>query len=256
MTHDEASELLASLALDAVDDDERALIEAHVATCPRCQSELDALREVAAALGNSVEVLPEGIWPSISRRIYEDQSGETNETPELDLDALAAPVSLDAARASSYRSRRVVGSLAAVAAAVAVVLAFTLANVNGHVSRLQKALALASHSEVRAALAAPGHRLVNLDGADDVMLAQFVVLPDGRGYLVKSSMPKLVGDETYQLWGVINNKAISIGLMGRSPGDVTFTVSGSPRPSKLAVTVEPSGGTSTPTAPAVATGLV
>jgi hypothetical protein len=256
MTHDEANELLAALALDAVGDDERALIEAHVATCPRCQSELDALREVAAALGNSVEVLPEGIWPSISRRIYEDQNDETRATPELDMDALAAPVSLDAVRANSFRSRQVIGSLAAVAAAVAVVLGFTLANVNGHVSRLQKALALASQSEVQAALAVPQHRLVNLDSADHVILAQFVVLPDGRGYLVKSSMPKLAGYETYQLWGIINNTAISIGLMGRSPGDVTFTVSGSPRPSRLAVTVEPSGGTSTPTTPAVASGLV
>jgi len=255
MTHDEANELLAALALDAVDDDERTQIEAHVATCPRCQSELDALRDVAAALGNSVEALPEGIWPSISRRIYEDQSGEAR-TPELDMDALAVPVSLDAARASSRRSRTLVGSLAAVAAAIVVVLAFTLANVNGHVSRLQKALALASRSEVSAALAAPGHRLVSLDGADDVTLAQFVVLRDGRGYLVKSTMPKLERDETYQLWGVINDKPISIGLMGRSPGDVTFTVSGAPRPSRLAVTVEPSGGTSTPTGPAVASGLV
>jgi hypothetical protein len=256
MTHDEANELLAALALDAVDENERALIEAHVATCPRCQSELDGLREVAAALGNSVEVLPEGIWPSISRRIYEDQNGETRGTPELDMDALAVPLNLDAAREASYRSRRVIGALAGVAAAVAIVLAFSLANVNGHVTRLQKALALASRGEVSAALAAPGHRLVNLDGTDHVTLAQFVVLPDGRGYLVKSSMPKLAGDETYQLWGVINHKAISIGLMGRSPGDVTFTVSGSPRPSKLAVTVEPSGGTSTPSEPAVATGLV
>jgi anti-sigma-K factor RskA len=253
MTHDEANDLLAALA---VDDDERALIEAHVATCPRCQSELDALREVAAALGNSVEVLPEGIWPNISRRIYEDQGDETRSTPELDMDGLATPVSLDAVRASTFRSRHVIGSLAAAAAAVAVVLAVSLANVNGHVSRLQKALALASRSEVHAALAVPQHRLVNLDGADHVELAQFVVLPDGRGYLVKSSMPKLTGNETYQLWGIINDKAISIGLMGRSPGDVTFTVSGSPRPSRLAVTVEPSGGTSTPTTPSVASGLV
>ena len=46
--------------------DEHELIEAHLAECPRCRAELDAHREVAAALGNSVEPLPEGLWSSIA----------------------------------------------------------------------------------------------------------------------------------------------------------------------------------------------
>ena len=32
-------------------------------------------------------------------------------------------------------------------------------------------------------------------------LAEFVMLPNGTGYLVKSSMPTLASNETYQLWG-------------------------------------------------------
>ena len=55
MSHDEASELLAVAALHAVDAETLAAIEEHAATCPRCQSELDSYRAVAAALGNSVE---------------------------------------------------------------------------------------------------------------------------------------------------------------------------------------------------------
>ena len=66
MSHQQAAELLAVFALDAVDDDEHELIEAHLAECPRCRAELDAHREVAAALGNSVEPLPEGLWSSIA----------------------------------------------------------------------------------------------------------------------------------------------------------------------------------------------
>ena len=69
MTHEEASELLAVFALDAVDSDEHEQIEAHLAECPRCRAELDAHREVAAALGNSVEPLPEGLWSSIASRL-------------------------------------------------------------------------------------------------------------------------------------------------------------------------------------------
>ncbi len=71
MKHDEAYELLAALSLDAVEADEREAIEAHVLGCPRCRSELDALLDVAGALGNSVEPLPEGLWTSISSRIYD-----------------------------------------------------------------------------------------------------------------------------------------------------------------------------------------
>jgi len=60
MSHDEASELLAVAALHAVDAETLAAIEEHATTCPRCQSELDSYRAVAAAIGNSVEELPEG----------------------------------------------------------------------------------------------------------------------------------------------------------------------------------------------------
>jgi anti-sigma-K factor RskA len=109
---------------------------------------------------------------------------------------------------------------------------------------------------VVAALSIPNHRLVNLDSASDVRVAQLVVLPDGQGYLVNSSMPALAATKTYQLWGFVNNKAVSIGLMGRSPRDVAFTVSGSPSPSRLAVTVEPAGGTRAPTGAIVASGAV
>src|SRR5271156_7111790 len=69
MTHDEASELLAAFALDAIDGDEHRQIEEHLAGCPRCRAEVDAHREVAAALGNSVEPLPEGLWESIAGRL-------------------------------------------------------------------------------------------------------------------------------------------------------------------------------------------
>jgi hypothetical protein len=257
MTHDEAYELLAALALDAVDADERAAIEEHVAQCPRCQSELDALREVAAAMGNSVETLPDGLWSSISTRIYEVE-GEEPRPPFLVLGALSEPGERDrlGRTASSRRTRTVVSSFGALAAAVIVVLAFSLAGANNHVSRLQGALGKGTNSAVEAALLTPDHKLVNLMSSAQVNLAQFVVLPDGQGYLVKSSMPKLSPTETYQLWGVINGKTISIGLMGGNPRQVAFTVSGSPRPSKLAVTVEPAGGSVSPTSPIIATGVV
>jgi anti-sigma-K factor RskA len=69
-------------------------------------------------------------------------------------------------------------------------------------------------------------------------------------------MPALSSDETYQLWGIINGTPISIGLMGDLPNEVGFTVAGGATPSSLDVTVEPAGGTQTPTSPVVASGVV
>src|SRR6202035_4691310 len=74
-------------------------------------------------------------------------------------------------------------------------------------------------------------------------------LPDGRGYLVKSDLPSLSAKETYQLWGVVGGQPISIGILGRNPGQVTFTFAGSPSPSQLGINVEPAGGSVGPSSP-------
>jgi anti-sigma-K factor RskA len=242
MTHDEASELLASLALDAVEEGERRQVEDHLATCPRCRSEFDALRDVAAAMGNSVEPLPEGLWLSIASRLPERGDEESPPMPRL-----------FAAASDRRRLRRgpvaIVGALAVAAAAVAAVLGVGLVQANDR----------AAHSgtgTVAAALQVAGHQVVTLETADHAELARFVVVPDGRGYLISSSLPALAAHHTYQLWGTIGSRPISLGLLGRSPRQATFTVATTAPLSQLSVTVEPAGGSVVPSAPVVASGTV
>jgi thiol-disulfide isomerase/thioredoxin len=251
MKHDEAYELLAALSLDAVDTDEREAIEAHALECPRCRSELDALLEVAGALGNSVEPLPEGLWTSISSRIY-DADDDLHPMPVLASNVTAIGAA-SLARRPRY-SRRLAVTFGTVAAAVIVVLAISLAAQSNHVTSLQRQLASNSY-DAAAALSTPGHTVVDLTSSTHQNEAEFVLLPDGRGYLVTSRLPTLASDRTYQLWGLINGKPISIGLLGNKLSNVTFTVSGS-KPSLLGITVEPSGGTTTPTTAMVASGYV
>jgi hypothetical protein len=251
MKHDEAYELLAALSLDAVNANEREAIEVHAFDCPRCRSELDAFLEVAGALGNSVEPLPEGLWTNISSHIYETE----DDVPAMP--ALAANViALDGS--SRKRRRTPVKSFAAtvgaLAAAVIVVLAIGLAAQFNHAATLQRQLASNSDAAT-AALSVPGHTVVDLTSSTHRNEAKFVLLPDGRGYLVSSRLPALRSGKTYQLWGLINGKPISIGLMGTEPKSVAFTVTGS-RPTLLGVTVEPSGGSPSPTTAMVASGTV
>lgn len=250
MNHDDASELLAPLALDALDVDARAEIEAHVESCAECQAELDGLREVAAALGNTVESPPEGLWDKIAGHLYDTERGVAALPPLL----TEYPVSeARHARRVVRRARVVVAATLLAAAAAILALSINLSSENHQVANLQSALGT---SVVRQALATPGHRLVTLTGSAHQVLATFVLLSDGTGYLVRSKMPSLPSGETYQLWGIVAGKAVSIGVMGSSPHDAAFTLASSPGPSTLAVTVEPSGGTQKPTTPLVASSAV
>jgi anti-sigma-K factor RskA len=254
MSHDEANELLAVAALHAVDAETLAQVEEHAATCPRCQSELDANRAVAAAIGNSVEELPEGLWTNISSQLWE-RTGDRAEMPTLVIgDTPAEVVAIDSARLR--RRRTVFGAIGFAAAASIVALAIGFAGAQNHVNNLQTALRFANRSAVQRALAAPGHQIVNLTSASNTQLAEFVMLPNGTGYLVSSSMPTLASNETYQLWGLVKGSPVSIGVMGAKPGHVTFTMDSSPLPSELAVTVQQAGGSLTPSKNFVASGPI
>ncbi len=254
MSHEEASVLLGAYALDAVDGDEFTELEEHLETCPRCRAELDRLREVAAAMGNSVEPVPEGLWSRIALRLPEGREDEEPPPmPRLTSEARSPFRASADGRARRHRTMvATVGAVAVAAAAAAAVLGIGLVRADDKVSNLQ-----ATPSAVSAALRTPGHRLVELDSSSSqAELAQVVVVPSGQGYLVSSKLPTLGDDRTYQLWAIEGNQAISLGLLGGSPRRAAFTMAGSTRPSHLSITAEPKGGSVFPTGPIIATGAV
>lgn len=65
---------------------------------------------------------------------------------------------------------------------------------------------------------------------------------DGHGYLDAAALPRLGSDQTYQLWGVLeeNGDVVSLGILGRNPGLGTFTIEGGV--TALAVTIEQAPG--------------
>ena len=255
MTHDVAQELLGVFALNAVDEPERGELEGHVVECVRCSSELDALRSVATSLGNVGEAASEELWQRISEHLYDNGGdGVTPPIRALELPG-AAIASLSEHRAKlSSRSKFGVGAFAVAAAAVVSVLSVNLMHADNQVTQLNAALG-SNQSAAESALQAPGHVTVTLKGEHSVALAKFVLL-NGSGYMFQSNMAPLPANETYQLWGIIKGKAISIGLMGTKPGRVYFTVAGSTRPTDLAVSIEPAGGSPTPTSAIVASGHI
>lgn len=257
ITHDEAIELLAPLALDAVDDETRDGVEAHVCECEPCRRELDGFRETAAALGNSVEPLPEGLWSSIATHLSERSHPVIAAMPSLERLA-GAEVGATVERVSSpsaHPRRRAMSVLMTLAAVVIALMGLDLAHANTEVSQLRGALSTAREGAIVSALATPGHQLVDLQSGS-VSVAQFVLAPNGNGYMIRSSMPVLRAGKTYQLWAIDNGTPVSIGLLGRTPGIVTFTISGTTGVTALAVTVEPSSGSQRPSSLPIAFGTV
>jgi Anti-sigma-K factor rskA/Putative zinc-finger len=265
ITHEEANELLASFALDAVADEEQEQLEAHLAECPRCRAELDGFAEVASALGNSVEPLPEGLWNSIALRLPERHDEERPPMPRLVRaddtggDAAVAPAPATSIRQIAPARRRMatIAALAVSAAAAVAILSVSLVRADNHVSQLTSQAISGQPGDVVTALETPGHKVVDLDSSTKhVKLAQFVVDPDGRGYMVSSKLPALSSDHTYQLWGVVDGKPISLGLLGRNPTQATFTLASWQTASVLGITVEPSQGAVVPSQPMVALGTI
>ncbi|HUY43816.1 MAG TPA: anti-sigma factor [Acidimicrobiales bacterium] len=264
MNHDEAYELLELAALDAIDATTAQALEVHVSRCAQCQSELDEYRRVATHLGNAVEPLPETLWSTIASRLHERPKTLQSSMPTLvsadppDLSSRDAPViSMNAGRpAWAKRARSIMAAASVAAAAAIIVLSLSLANANSHVAHLRSQLSNAGQVAIASAFETPGHYEVKLTSPMSRNVAQFVMLPSGQGYLLKSSLPRLASAKTYQLWGIVKGQPVSLGVMGRDPHQVSFTMAGPVQPSVLAVTVEPVGGSPTPSTSPVVVGKV
>lgn len=285
--HRQVAELLGVFALDAVDAQERELVEQHLEQCRRCQLEVDQLREVGAAIGSSSEPPPEALWGRIAAELGEragdvPAAAETERVgrrvvagagaragvAELPPPATRGPDRPDGdgrpvgkpslLRRGTARSRWAVAGIGAAAAcaAIAAVFGVNWSNADGRVSQLQRTLARQGDgAAVQAALESPGRRVVELRSTTGTQLAALVVRRNGNGYFLWAQMQALPRDETYQLWAEIADQPISLGLLGSKPGlgDAFSLGSAVGEARELMVTVEPSGGVVTPDSAPVAT---
>lgn len=221
---DELDELLGAYALDAVDPDERRRVEDYLAVNPRAAAEVQQHREVATMLAFTGSDAPEGVWDRIAASLEEPAPAPG---PEL---AKVMPIDHAARRRSRLAA---VGrwSLTAAAAAIVAVVAVVVID-RGASDPLVDA--------VEAARADRDSRSTVLV-ADGVETGVEVVIDEsGRGYLLADTLPQLPRDRTYQLWGVVGEDVISIGILGPNPEIATFTARADL--AALAITIEPEGG--------------
>lgn len=228
MTHEQAAELLAAFALDALDRDEAQDVSAHVRSCDRCQAELASLQEAAGELGSAVRqvTLPPGLDEAILARIKGRQ--EVVQLP-----------------------RRWVVGLAAAAAVLLLVLAGLGVSLNQQLAALSSRLT--AQEQVLVLLAAPSARSVSLTGSVTAAV-RFVYDPDrGRGALVVFDLRDPGSGLVYQLWLIAGTQPESAGVFHPVPGQpVVLPVSADfTRYQAVAVSVErgPSGAPQPTTTP-------
>ena len=234
--HD-VEDLLGAYALDAVDDDERQAVEAHLAVCPRCDAEVRDHREVAALLAHSGGAAPEGLWNRIAANLDEappelQLARVTNlrpPAPPADAPTTAGSTAptVDAPPISIMRTRgvpgRYVAAFAGLAAAIIAFLGVQMTQQNERIDDLSAALS--SDGLERAytsALSDPSADIAELRSDDGAMAVRVVLHPDGHGFVNAEGLPRLEGDRTYQLWGVIGDTVVSLGILGSEPDLVPF----------------------------------
>ena len=221
LTPEELEALLGAYALGAVDDDERAQVEAYVAEHPAAADELEQLQDAAVWLAVSGAPASRDLWDRIS-------AATKPEPPPLKLPDRRRERGAE----SWFTPRRVLALAAALVVVLAVGVGVLVSRDDSSPSDLSAAIAAAKDS--------PSARQVVLASTSGGGRAQAVMLPDGTGYLVNDGLPKLASNRTYQLWAVDGGTTVSLGVLGPDLGKSSFKFVGDPQ--ALAITEEVAGG--------------
>ena len=239
MTHDEIRESLPAFALDALDPIERDAVSAHVRSCTECQAELASLEPVVNSIG--LEAAPVTPPASLRGRVLarvEQEQARSGRARIADRDR----------QATSSRWLPLAMAASLLLAAGGLYYAFS--------SREE----LQTLRHIARVLEAPDVITIQLKGQETASAASGRALWSAQQGLVFTAdrLPALPGDRVYQLWTISGSKPISAGLLSPdASGKVTFILSAgaaTARPDAFGVTIEPAGGSASPTMPIVLIG--
>jgi anti-sigma-K factor RskA len=245
------SDLFAAYALHALAPDEEAAVEEYLALHPDAMREVTLLKEAAAMLPYSVPPITPS--PQLRTRlmadVYQEALADMEQRPHT-----AEPVSLDRARAR--RQRGIIWPFAAV-----ILLVLTIgfggwaATLNRDLTGKDRVIATQSSAIAAAGTAKPiAATTPNAPTRGELLR----LASDQSAVLTISGLPPLASGKVYEVWFVAGNTPVAAGLFspnadgswsGLVRGDVTNAQA-------IAISVEPSGGSSAPTGAIVAKGTL
>jgi hypothetical protein len=263
--HEQFGEDLALYALNALEGEERAVLEKHLAECAVCRVEIEQLRGDGALL--ALSTLGPRPPQRARQRLLNAVAKETAASPTLSQKTRkdGAPV------ASLVTHRSWWGRLGWAAAAAVLVFAASLWKEN---LILKENLASARSIEARGAreledirrIAAP---IIEPDAQRITLVSvKTPVQPQGKAFylrnrsslvFVANNMPALPPQKTYELWLIPAQGAPVPAGVFKPDAHGSATVVNPPLPARMeakafAITVENEGGASTPTMPIVMMG--
>lgn len=236
--HDAIRELLGAYALDAVNPEERRLVEAHLAGCSACTTELAELRAATTALPLLVEerspspMLRDRLRARVqagsgtSRPVGERPEGlQARPRPVIQAQA-PVPLQLEPVR----RRRRAPNVTTLWAAAAILLLAFSVGMVLWNLDLRQS---LNGQSQPTKTVA------VQFAQPQNGARASLVYLPDQQVMLLNVlNMPQLPDGQVYQVWLIDAKGPAPVGVF--HAGDSQVAIAANPTAYQtLAVTVEP-----------------
>jgi anti-sigma-K factor RskA len=228
--------LVGAYALDAIDDLERTAFDRHIAGCDTCRGELDELRETAARLADTS-------WSVPPPRLRTEVMAAVSRTRQL---PPPTPSPAEAGKRTPAWRRW------SVAAAAAVLLAGgTGVAVYGiQDQRVREVTAAAEQREARtrAILAAPDLvvRTAPVIGGGKVTVA---LSPSRDAGVVRGGADRtLNANQALQLWTIEGTgPAVSAGALAAGANSATQVIDVRPGTDVVAVSLEPAGGSATPT---------
>lgn len=232
--------LVGAYALDAVDDLERVAFGRHLIDCESCRAEVDELRETATRLADTT-------WSVPPPRLRTEVLGAIGRTRQL--------TSLEPAR----RERPVRWRRFTAAAAAAVVLAggagaavWTVQDQRIRDARAVAEAAQRQEARTREILAAPDLvvRTSPMIGGGKVTVASSTLRQAGVVLLGADAAP--AGGRVFELWTIRGATATKAGVLAAGQSSIVQIVEGLPGSEAVGVTVEPAGGSATPTSPLTA----
>jgi anti-sigma factor RsiW len=238
---DDLHALSGSYVLDALSDPERDSFERHLQHCSPCEDEVRGLRETAARLGLAKTLdPPPQLRPRVLAAAY-----RTRQLPPV-----AERIDAERRRTRVRPQRwlrvpqvpRLVGAFAAAALVVVVALGITQV-----VTRHQPGVAQTASTTISRVVTAPDARTETVATSAGGTVTVVVSAGQQAAVVSATGLRSLPSAQTYQLWVMGPDGSRSAGLLSRTGRAGPVLASGVVPGDRIGITVEPAGGTSSPT---------